>query len=39
MMHNKFEMKMENYTSKLIESNDFIPILLRLEDLSKMEQD
>ena len=39
MMHNKIETKMENYSSKLTEFNKFILIVLRSEDLSKMEQD
>ena len=30
---------MENYSAKLTEFNKFINIFLRLEDLSKMEQD
>ena len=38
-MHNKIEIKMENYSAKLTEFNKFIPLLLRSEDLSKMEQD
>ena len=38
-MHNKIEMKMENYSAKLTGFNKFIALLLRLEDLSKMEQD
>ena len=39
MMHNKIEIKMENYYAKLTQFNKFIPLLLRSEDLSKMEQD
>ena len=39
MIHNKIEMKMENYYAKLTEFNKFIPIFLWSEDLSKMEQD
>ena len=39
MMHNKIEMKMENYCAKLTEFNKFITLFLRLEDFSKMEQD
>ena len=38
MMHNKIEMKMENYYSKLTQFNKFVPLFLRSEDLSKMEQ-
>ena len=38
-MHNKIEIKMENYSAKLTEFNKFIPLLLRSEDLSKMDQD
>ena len=39
MVNNKFEMKMEKYSAKLIEFNKFIPLLLRLEDFSKMDKD
>ena len=39
MIHNKIEMKMEKYYAKLTEFNKFIPLFLRSEDLSKMEQD
>ena len=39
MMHNKIEMEMENYSEKLTELNKFIPLLLRPEDLRKIEQD
>ena len=38
-MHKTIEIKMENYYAKLIQFNKFIPLLLRSEDLSKMEQD
>ena len=30
---------MENYSAKITEFNKFIPLILSLEDLSKMEQD
>ena len=38
-MHNKIETKMENYSAKLTEFNKFIPLFLRSDELSKMEQD
>ena len=38
-MHKKIDMKMENYSAKITEFNKFIPLILSLEDLSKMEQD
>ena len=38
-MHKKFEMKMENYSVKITQLNKCMPIILRLEDLSKMDQD
>ena len=38
-MHNRFEIKMENYSAKVTEFNNFIPLFLRSEDMSKMKQD
>ena len=39
MMYNKIEIKIENYSEKPIEFNNFIPLFLRSEGLSKIEQD
>ena len=38
-MHKKIEKKMENYSAKITEFKKFIPLLLRLEDQSKMDKD
>ena len=38
-MHKNIEIKMENYSAKLTEFNKFIPLFLRSDKLSKMEQD